>query len=81
MSTHKHTKKLLVAAITTAFMTNSAIGAEFYFGEDDDISLQITSRLSLGSSWRINDADPFYTTSHPATMTISFSQGFSVRLL
>ena len=60
MSTHKHTKKLLVAAITTAFMTNSAIGAEFYFGEDDDISLQITSRLSLGSSWRINDADPFY---------------------
>jgi hypothetical protein len=29
MSTHKHTKKLLVAAITTAFITNSAIGAEF----------------------------------------------------
>jgi hypothetical protein len=60
MSTHKHTKKLLAGAITTALITHSAIGAEFYFGEDDDISLQITSQLSIGSSWRIQDADPRY---------------------
>jgi hypothetical protein len=60
MSTNKHTKKLLAAAITTALFTHSAAAAEFYFGEDDDISLQITSRLSIGSSWRLQDADPYY---------------------
>lgn len=60
MSTHKHTKKLLAGAITTALFTHSAIAAEFYFGEDDDISLQITSQLSIGSSWRIQDADSRY---------------------
>jgi hypothetical protein len=60
MSTSKHTKKLLAAAITTALFSYSAIAAEFYFGEDDDVSLQITSRLSIGSSWRLQDADPYY---------------------
>ncbi|MFT6928500.1 MAG: hypothetical protein ACJAZP_004153, partial [Psychromonas sp.] len=60
MSTNKHTQKLLAAAITTALFSYSAVAAEFYFGEDDDISLQITSRLSIGSSWRLQDADPYY---------------------
>jgi hypothetical protein len=59
MSTKTHTKKLIAAAVTTAIFANTVVAAEFYFGKDDDISLQITSQLSLGSSWRIQDADSY----------------------
>ncbi|WP_299071801.1 DUF1302 domain-containing protein [uncultured Paraglaciecola sp.] len=60
MSSNTHIKKLLAAAITTAIYVNTATAAEFYFGENDDISLQITSQLSIGSSWRMEAADPSY---------------------
>lgn len=60
MSRKNHSIKLLAGAIATALFTSSATGAEFYFGKDKDISLQITSQLSIGSSWRIEDADPRY---------------------
>lgn len=60
MPTNKHSKKLLAGAIATALVASSATGAEFYFGENKDISLQITSQLSIGSSWRLEEANPYY---------------------
>jgi len=32
-------------------------GADFYFGPDQGISMQVNSQLSLGASWRTEDAD------------------------
>lgn len=52
-------KKLMVMAISSLGMA-SAQSADFYFGQDDDIKLQINSQLSLGASWRTEDADPAY---------------------
>ncbi len=41
---------LLIGASTNA--------AEFYLGENNDILIQVTSQLSIGASWRLQDIDP-----------------------
>jgi len=46
----------LIVAMTLGASTAHA--ADFNFGEDDDILLQINSQLDIGSSWRLGDADP-----------------------
>ncbi|HEY8568421.1 DUF1302 domain-containing protein [Microbulbifer sp.] len=48
-------RALLAAAIGSALVPAQA--AEFYFGENEDISLRVTSQLDVGASWRLNDAD------------------------
>nr|WP_136250975.1 DUF1302 domain-containing protein [Ningiella ruwaisensis] len=54
----QHRKKLLGAAIVSALYVSSAQAADFYFGENDDIHLQITSQISVGASWRLDEANP-----------------------
>ncbi|MEM0911406.1 MAG: DUF1302 domain-containing protein [Pseudomonadota bacterium] len=51
-------KSYLAVAVASILFSGTGNAAEFYFGEDEDIVLQITSTLSVGASWRIEDADP-----------------------
>jgi hypothetical protein len=51
-------KSCLAAALGSILLSGSVNAAEFYFGENEDIVLQITSKLSIGASWRLEDIDP-----------------------
>ena len=51
-------KSLLPVLIASTLGASTLSAADFYFGEDDSILLQINSQLSVGSSWRLDDADP-----------------------
>ena len=44
--------------VASVLISPSILAAELYFGENDDIILQINSQLSIGSSWRLGDPDP-----------------------
>jgi hypothetical protein len=56
---NKHLTKTMVASIVCgALYSGSTDAADFYFGENNDIHLQVTSQLSVGASWRLNEADP-----------------------
>ncbi len=48
---------LLPLAIAGAFSASNTHGADFYFGADQDVQLQVNSQLSVGASWRTEDAD------------------------
>ncbi|MEY8247029.1 MAG: DUF1302 domain-containing protein [Bermanella sp.] len=50
------TRSLLFCAISSIGATQ-AHAADFYFGSDDETTLQINSQLSLGASWRTESAD------------------------
>jgi len=58
MKTKTVQKSYLAAAVATLLFSGTGNAAEFYFGEDENIVLQITSKLSVGASWRLEDADP-----------------------
>ncbi len=60
MTTKLNNKKLLSVAIGVALLSANSNAAEFYFGENDDISLTINSQLSVGASWRLDEQDPRY---------------------
>lgn len=45
----------IAAAVGGALLAASSQAAEFYFGEDDSISLTINSEVSVGASWLMND--------------------------
>jgi len=49
--------KKLAALVAIALSTSHVQAADFNFGENDDILLQINSKLSIGASWRLGDAD------------------------
>jgi hypothetical protein len=56
---NKNLNKTLVASLVCgALYAGAANSADFYFGENDGIHLQVTSQLSMGASWRLKDADP-----------------------
>lgn len=56
---NKNLNKTMVASLVCgALYAGAANGADFYFGEDYGIHLQVTSQLSMGASWRLKDADP-----------------------
>jgi len=56
---NKNLNKTMVASLVCgALYAGAANGADFYFGEDDGIHLQVTSQLSMGASWRLKDANP-----------------------
>ena len=57
MKNKKIIRGLLPMAITSAFGASYSHGADFYFGNDQDIQLQVNSQLSVGASWRTEDAD------------------------
>ena len=48
---------LLPIAIAGAFSASQSFGADFYFGADQDTQVQVNSQLSIGASWRTEDAD------------------------
>ncbi|WP_193163736.1 DUF1302 domain-containing protein [Microbulbifer hainanensis] len=50
-------KKTLLAVLIGGALSQ-AHAADFYFGENEDISLRITSQLDAGASWRMSEADP-----------------------
>jgi hypothetical protein len=52
--------KGLAASIALILSASQAQAADFSFGADDDILLQINSELTFGSSWRLGDANPYY---------------------
>jgi hypothetical protein len=52
-------QSLLAVAISTISISQ-AQAADFYFGEDSDISVQINSQFSVGASWRMEDRDLNY---------------------
>lgn len=52
--------KGLAASIALILSASQAQAADFSFGSDDDILLQINSELTMGSSWRLGDANPYY---------------------
>jgi hypothetical protein len=55
----KNLNKTIVASLVCgALYVGSANAADFYFGENNDIHLQVTSQLSMGASWRLKAADP-----------------------
>ena len=54
----KTTRRILSAAVLAAMPLASLHAADFYFGENDDFHLQVTSQISAGASWRLKDADP-----------------------
>lgn len=47
---------LLALAISSLSM-HTVHGADFHFGNNDDISLQVNSQLSVGASWRTENMD------------------------
>jgi len=51
-------KSFLASTIGCLLFCTSTNAAEFYLGEDDDISVSITSQISIGASWRLKDIDP-----------------------
>ena len=50
--------KPLALVVALALGASSAQAADFNFGEDNDILLQINSQLDIGASWRLGDVDP-----------------------
>jgi len=55
---NKNLNKTIVASLVCgALYAGTATGADFYFGENQDLHLQVTSQLSMGASWRLKDAD------------------------
>lgn len=52
------TRTQLGIACAVALASANSNAADFYFGENDDVLLQITSQFSVGASWRLKDADP-----------------------
>jgi len=50
--------KPIALIVALALSATTAQAADFNFGEDNDILLQINSKLDIGSSWRLGDADP-----------------------
>src|SRR6056300_486408 len=55
----KNLNKTIVASLVCgALYFGYANAADFYFGKNNDIHLQVTSQLSMGASWRLNEADP-----------------------
>ncbi|WP_064791395.1 DUF1302 domain-containing protein [Shewanella woodyi] len=52
-------KKPVLIAFASMFC-HPVYSADFYFGEDKDIALQINSQLSLGASWRMTGQDPTF---------------------
>lgn len=56
--TRTHTKTKLSMACAIAMTGFNATAADFYFGENDDILLQVTSQFSVGASWRLDEQDP-----------------------
>ncbi|WP_412970814.1 DUF1302 domain-containing protein [Glaciecola sp. MF2-115] len=48
-------KTLLASLICSTFLTGNAYSSDFYFGENQDYHLQITSQLTIGASWRLKD--------------------------
>jgi hypothetical protein len=50
-------KTIVASLVCTALYAGTANGADFYFGENQDLHLQVTSQLSMGASWRLKDAD------------------------
>lgn len=57
MKNKKIIRGLLPMAIASAIGASNSHGADFYFGNDQDIQLQVNSQLSIGASWRTEDAD------------------------
>ncbi len=51
-------KSCLAATMGSILFCATANAAEFYLGDDDDITISITSQLSIGASWRLKDIDP-----------------------
>lgn len=51
-------KSCLAVTVGSLLLSTTANAAEFYFGENDDILVQLTSQLSVGASWRLSDIDP-----------------------
>jgi hypothetical protein len=51
-------KKTLTTILGGLLCASQAHSADFYFGESADILLQINSQLSIGASWRTEDANP-----------------------
>jgi hypothetical protein len=51
-------KKTISTIIGGLLCASQAHSADFYFGGNDDILLQLNSQLSIGASWRLNEADP-----------------------
>jgi len=61
-------KTLCALFVLSALYANHSLAADFYFGQDDDVHLQINSQLSVGASWRLKDADPrFIATTNGGT--------------
>jgi len=54
---NKISKGAISIAITAALTGNIATAADFYLGENDDIELRVNTKLSIGASWRIEEAD------------------------
>jgi Protein of unknown function (DUF1302) len=51
-------QKSALATIVGGVLWGTQIhAADFYFGQNDDILLQVNSQLSVGASWRLKDAD------------------------
>jgi len=51
-------KSCLALTMGSLLLSSTTNAAEFYFGENDDIMVQLTSQLSVGASWRLRDIDP-----------------------
>ena len=58
MLTKNFKLKKLAALMISSVSLSSVQAADFYFGENDDVLLQINSQLSIGASWRLKSANP-----------------------
>ncbi len=50
-------KLSLLSGVIGSLCSLSSHGADFYFGSDQGLQMQVNSQISLGASWRIEDAD------------------------
>lgn len=51
-------KTMIASMVCASLYATNAQSADFYFGENEDFHLQVTSQLSMGASWRLGNADP-----------------------
>jgi len=58
MKKNSYKKSFLAASVGALLLSATTNAAEFYLGEDDDITVSINSQLSVGASWRLKGIDP-----------------------
>ena len=63
-------KKTIAIILGSLLCASQSHSTDFFFGENDDVLLQVNSHISIGASWRMKDANPSFIS------TVNGGEGF-----